>query len=119
MPTKNTSLEKLVRFEVRRSGFSFKTHCKSLPGCPDIVFPALKKVIFVDGDFWHGYRYPTWKRKIKAAFWRKKIEANRRRDRRNFQKLRRLGWSVLRIWGHEIRNQRAKASRKIYDFLRE
>jgi DNA mismatch endonuclease (patch repair protein) len=57
--------------------------------------------VFVDGDFWHGWRFPQWKDKLQP-YWLKKIERNRRRDRYNFQRLRRDGWMVLRFWSHQV-----------------
>ena len=68
---------------------------KNLPGKPDIVFTKRKIAIFIDGDFWHGYRFPTWKDSL-SDFWQKKIEQNRIRDRKNFNKLRKRGWKVIR-----------------------
>lgn len=51
----------------------------------------------VDGCFWHGcprcFRLP----KQNKAFWKAKIEGNRKRDRSVSGRLRRLGWKVLRI----------------------
>jgi DNA mismatch endonuclease (patch repair protein) len=73
----------------------------SLPGRPDLVFLAEKLAVFVDGDFWHGYRYPTWRLRL-SPYWRSKIERNRARDRRNFAELRRRGWQILRIWEHAV-----------------
>jgi DNA mismatch endonuclease (patch repair protein) len=58
-------------------------------------------VVFVDGDYWHGWRFPTWKDKL-PPYWKQKIEKNRQRDRRNFRRLRREGWLVIRIWEHEL-----------------
>ena len=40
--------------------------------------------------------------KTHAAFWRKKIAANRTRDRRVTRTLRTMGWRVRRIWPHEL-----------------
>jgi len=115
--SKNTSLEKIVFSALRKRGVRFRRHYKHLPGTPDVAFPRARKAIFIDGDFWHGYRYPAWKRKIKSKFWREKIETNRLRDRRNFDKLRRLGWKVMRIWEHDVKKSPAKTLQKIYDFL--
>jgi len=72
-----------------------------LAGKPDFVFPTARVVVFVDGDFWHGWRFPTWKEKLQP-YWQSKIEKNRRRDRQNFRRLRRAGWTVLRFWSHQI-----------------
>jgi len=98
---KDTDLEIVVRSALHRQGFRFHKHVKSLPGKPDIVFPRVKLVVFVDGDFWHGYRLPQWEHKL-SDFWRKKIARNRERDQKNFRRLRKMGWRVVRIWKHEI-----------------
>ena len=98
---KNTGLERLVGAELIKRGLRFKKQVKSLPGKPDVVFPEQKVVVFVDGDFWHGYRFPQWERSL-TRFWRKKIRSNRKRDRRNFAKLRKMGWQVIRVWKHTI-----------------
>ncbi|MBN2378170.1 MAG: DUF559 domain-containing protein [Sedimentisphaerales bacterium] len=62
---------------------------------------SARVVVFLDGDFWHGYRFGQWEDRV-SAFWRKKIGETRKRDQRNFAKLRRMGWRVIRIWGHSI-----------------
>ncbi len=98
---KNTSLERKVSSAFHRLGWRYRRNYKPLPGKPDFVFTKARVVVFVDGDFWHGWRYPLWKRKL-SEFWRAKIERNRARDRRNFAKLRRAGWAVLRLWGHDV-----------------
>ncbi len=78
-----------------------------LSGRPDFVFPKRKLVLFVDGDFWHGnprrFRLP----KSNRAYWQKKIEANRKRDRAVNRELRQLGWRVLRIWESALRDEEA------------
>ena len=56
----------------------------------------------MDGDFWHGYRFGVWEKKI-PKFWQKKIGETRKRDQRNFAKFRKMGWKVVRIWEHEIK----------------
>jgi DNA mismatch endonuclease (patch repair protein) len=59
-------------------------------------------VVFVEGDYWHGWRFSAWMEKL-APYWRQKIDGNRRRDARNLRKLRRKGWVVIRIWEHEVK----------------
>ena len=110
---KNTGIELLVFRELRKRKIRFKKHYKLAAGTPDIALPQMKIAVFIDGDFWHGYRYPSWKGKIKLRFWRDKIETNRARDKRNFAKLRRTGWKVMRIWEHQIREDLPKAVSRI------
>lgn len=100
--SKDTKPERLVRSALHRRGLRFRKHVKALPGKPDIVFPTVKVAVFIDGDFWHGYRFRTWVHKI-SPFWQEKIASNRARDARNFRELRRTGWRVVRIWQHEIK----------------
>lgn len=109
---RDTGLERLVRSELHKRGLRFRKHVKNLPGKPDIVFVNKKVAVFLDGDFWHGYRFPQWERKL-SKFWRKKIGETRKRDQRNFAKLRRMGWRVIRIWEHSIERDLDRVVRKI------
>jgi DNA mismatch endonuclease (patch repair protein) len=47
-----------IRKLVHARGLRFRKHAKELPGTPDLVFPRAKVAVFVDGDFWHGWRFP-------------------------------------------------------------
>lgn len=105
---KNGPLERRVQLELRKMGVRYHCNNRSLPGTPDIVVPAHRVAIFVDGDFWHGWRLPAWEHKL-TPFWREKLNANRARDRRNFRRLRRQGWRVCRIWEHQLRDGRCPA----------
>jgi DNA mismatch endonuclease (patch repair protein) len=98
---RNTSLERTVGSALQKRGLRFRRCVSQLPGKPDFVFSTSKVVVFVDGAFWHGWRLPKWKHKL-SDYWREKIERNRRRDRLNFQRLRRKGWKVLRFWDHQV-----------------
>jgi len=100
--SKDTTPELTIRKLAHSRGLRFRKHNKRLPGCPDLVFPRAKVVVFVDGDFWHGWRFPAWEHKLRP-YWRNKIEGNRLRDRRNFCTLRRNGWTVIRIWEHKVK----------------
>ncbi len=98
----DTGLEKIVRSELHRRGLRFRKHVKTLPGVPDAVFPKAKVAVFIDGDFWHGYKLPQWEHKLKD-YWKEKIKRNIKRDKRNHRKLRYMGWRVIRIWQHEVK----------------
>lgn len=114
---KDTGLEKLVRSELYRRGLRFRKHVKELPGKPDVVFSKAKVAVFIDGDFWHGYRYPLWENKL-SDFWKEKIRKTRERDQRNFRKLRYMGWRVIRIWQHEIEQDLGKCIKRIEQCLK-
>lgn len=61
-------------------------------------------VVFIDGCFWHKcpehYQEPATNRQ----FWRDKIDGNEARDKRNTARLQGDGWTVIRIWEHDIKN---------------
>lgn len=81
----------------------FETNVKDIKGKPDIVFYKYNLCVFLDSDFWHGWQYPRWMHLLKNDFWRNKIEANRRRDKKTTAYLKRNGWLVIRIWEHNIK----------------
>lgn len=98
---KDTGLEVQVRSALHIHGLRFRKHVKDLPGKPDIVFTKARLAVFIDGDFWHGYRFPSWENKV-SDFWKKKISQNIERDARHHRKLRKMGWTVIRLWQHEL-----------------
>lgn len=98
--SRNTGLEKRVCKVMRNAGLRFRRHAADLPGRPDAVFRKERVAVFIDGDFWHGWRFPQWAESLAPA-WREKIEKNRLRDRRNAARLRRAGWCVIRVWEHQ------------------
>jgi DNA mismatch endonuclease (patch repair protein) len=114
--SKGTKPEKLVANILANEGLAWESHVRSLPGTPDFVFSDEKVAVFVDGDFWHGWRFPQWKHKLSPR-WQDKIEKNRTRDRHNHRKLRRIGWKVIRIWEHQLAHDPKKYVRKITDAI--
>lgn len=98
---RDTSLERVVSSALHRQGLRFRRCVSTLPGKPDFVFAGAKVVVFVDGSWWHGWRFPAWRSQI-GEYWQQKIEKTRKRDRKNFRRLRRQGWTVLRFWDHQV-----------------
>ena len=118
---KNTKPELRVRSLLHRMGFRFRLHRKDMPGCPDIVLPRYKKIILVNGCFWHGHGHERCSRNLRnpqnnADFWRKKLEGNKRRDAINLMRLRISGWKVLVVWECELKDMKA-VGRKIEGFM--
>jgi len=98
---KDTGPERALATAMTEQGWEWENQARDLPGRPDFVFRAAKVAVFVDGDFWHGWRFPQWRDKLSEK-WEAKIATNRRRDARNHRKLRRAGWKVVRVWEHQI-----------------
>jgi len=78
----------------------------AIEGKSDFAFPKQKLAVFADGCFWHGCPQHATHPKGNAAFWRVKLEANKKRDRKVNRLLRGHGWRVLRIWEHDLRSTR-------------
>jgi DNA mismatch endonuclease, patch repair protein len=72
-------------------------------GTPDFVFPNRRLAIFVDGCFWHGCPLHGSLPMANRAFWERKLDRNKERDKEVRRELRKAGWLVLRIWQHELR----------------
>lgn len=107
---RDTGPELALAAELAKLGLAWEGHARDLPGRPDFVFRDHRLAVFVDGDFWHGYRFATWRDKLSEA-WEAKIAQNIRRDTRNRAALRQAGWVVLRLWEHQV-NARPLASAK-------
>ncbi len=77
-----------------------------LPGTPDIVFPARRQVVFINGCFWHLHDCPAGQHApaTNARFWEEKRNRTRERDAQNTLCLRGLGWEVLVLWECELRD---------------
>lgn len=99
-------------------GTAFDCTGQSCPGCPDLVFPRLRKTIFVHGCFWHQHsrcvdgRVP----KSRRRYWIPKLKGNRERDKRNRTKLKQLGWRSLVVWDCQTLDT-AELSRRLIRFL--
>ena len=114
---KHTVPEMIVRSLLHSLGFRYRLHRRDLPGTPDIVFPSRRKVIFVNGCFWHahgcGIGQPP---KSRLDYWAPKLEKNRTRDLKKVRELRKQGWEVLTVWQCQTRNPDG-LSTKLVSFL--
>jgi DNA mismatch endonuclease (patch repair protein) len=110
--SKNTKAELTLRRALFGHGLRYRLHVAGLPGKPDIVLAQHKVAVFMDGDFWHGWRFEEWAYKL-APFWRAKIERNRARDAARTRELRDLGWRVVRIWEHQVNANPEACARRI------
>lgn len=102
--SKNNAPEEKVRKFIFSKGFRYRKNDKNLPGCPDIVLPKYKTVIFVNGCFWHKHNCKrfVWP-SSNEEYWKKKILRNVERDEINIKELKELGWKVLVVWECELK----------------
>lgn len=99
--SKDTEPELIVRRYLHAAGLRYRLHDHHLAGRPDLVFASRGVCVFVHGCFWHGCpKCPDGQRCAKSnrAYWKRKIERNRRRGEASIRALRRNGWSVFVIW---------------------
>jgi DNA mismatch endonuclease (patch repair protein) len=113
---RDTKPEWAVRRLLWALGYRYRLHGKGMPGRPDIVFPKLKKVVFVHGCFWH--RHPRCGRtpKSRLDFWLLKLRSNRARDLKNQRALNKLGWDFCVVWECELKDV-DKVSLRLIEFL--
>lgn len=100
----NSKPEEIVRKYLFSKGFRYRKNVKKLPGCPDIVLPKYRTVVFVNGCFWHKHDCPrfVWP-SSNQEYWKPKILRNVERDRRNHEVLNGLGWKVIIVWECELK----------------
>ena len=116
--SKDTKPELAVRRLLHGLGYRYRLHRKDLPGRPDLVFPARRKVVLIHGCFWHGHadceraRLPS----SNTDYWHTKLKRNRERDERNLFLLQQEGWKPFVVWECELSDLEAVA-RNLTDFL--
>lgn len=102
--SEDTEPELILRQRLWRDGLRYRVHERVAGTTPDIVFRGPMVAVFVDGCFWHGCPDHYTAPEANADFWRDKLERNRARDERDNRVLREAGWTVVRVWECEIRD---------------
>ena len=114
---KNTSIEISFRKLLLKNGMGrYRIHY-NLPGKPDIVYVSKKIVVFLDGDFWHGYKWKNLGKAPPRKYWRRKIEKNIGRDKKYNLLLKKDGWKVVRLWEHDIKKHSDRCLNKIKKYF--
>lgn len=117
---RDTTPELAVRRLATSLGYRYRLHAKHLPGRPDLVFPGLRKVVFVHGCFWHRHRCRRGRSTpaTRTAFWNEKFRRNLERDAEVRKQLRRDGWRSLVIWECKLTPKSvAQTAEKLKTFL--
>jgi len=118
---RDTAPELALRQELHGRGYRYRVDTAPVPSLrcrADLVFSRERLAVFVDGCFWHGCpQHMSWP-KANGDWWRTKISATVSRDRRNDQKLRESGWTVVRVWEHEPVRSAAERVASVIERLR-
>ena len=118
----NSKPEEIVRKYLFSKGFRYRKNVKKLPGCPDIVLPKYKTVIFVNGCFWHKHDCPrfVWP-SSNQDYWIPKIQRNIERERLNAAELQKKGWHIITVWECELKkkNRELRLERLLSEITRE
>jgi DNA mismatch endonuclease Vsr len=115
-----TILEDRVCNELWRRGYRFRRNVNGLFGKPDIAIKKYKLVIFIDSCYWHGCDIHGNMPKSNQEYWLKKLKRNKERDQEVTQYYQNLGWSILRVWEHQLKkNSFDKTIIKICTFIDE
>jgi DNA mismatch endonuclease (patch repair protein) len=98
---------------MRGAGITGWRRKSKLPGKPDFVFPLLGLAVFVDGCYWHGCKRCALASKSNVEYWVQKISGNESRDKLNAKLLRADGWTVLRIWEHDLKTNPMRCLKRL------
>jgi DNA mismatch endonuclease vsr len=117
---KDSEIEQILRRELWKRGLRYQKNVKTIMGKPDIVFKGKKVAVFCDSEFWHGYDWKNKNKEIKTRreFWIPKIERNMERDREVTEYLEADGWTVIRFWGKQIKQNPISCADIVEDTLR-
>lgn len=109
--SRGTKIEMKMKDLLSANGYEFIEQPKII-GSPDFLITKKRMIIFCDGDFWHGYKFDE-KKKPSGTYWKTKIQNNMRRDKRISRNLRSDGWTVIRLWEHDINKRPEYCMNKI------
>ena len=109
---KGSKIEVMLCKELWSRGIRYRKNVKTVFGCPDLAFKRNKVAVFCDSEFWHGYDLENRKKDFKShqEFWIRKIERNIQRDKEVTEQLTNQGWTVIRFWGKEIKQDVSKCA---------
>jgi len=116
--SKNTKPELVVRKFLWEQGYRYRLQRKDLPGKPDIVLSRFRLVVFVNGCFWHMHKCRKFVLpSTNTEFWHEKLSKNKKRDMKNYIKLKKAGWNYFVIWECQLSSNKEKALEKLNDIL--
>ena len=112
-------LENEVSKALWHKGVRFRKNVRSLFGNPDISIKKYKIVIFIDSCFWHACPIHGNTPKSNTDFWKDKLKRNKERDLEVSAYYNDKGWSVIRIWEHELKDDFDGVIEKLIQVIQE
>ncbi|WP_342005079.1 very short patch repair endonuclease [Terribacillus halophilus] len=97
----------------------FRKNVKDLFGKPDIAIKKYKVVVFIDSCFWHSCPIHGNRPKSNSVFWENKLNRNIQRDKEVTNFYLKEGWSILRIWEHDINEDLYNVTNRILDLVEQ
>jgi DNA mismatch endonuclease (patch repair protein) len=124
---KDSRAELALRRALHAAGLRYRLHAPDVTGRPDLVIRSRRLAVFVDGDLWHGNPEEVRRRgrstlaelfPTRTEWWVAKIERTMQRDREVTTALREQGWTVLRLWEHDVLRDPESCARTVLDAIR-
>jgi DNA mismatch endonuclease (patch repair protein) len=115
---RNTTPELTLRRALWARGLRYRTNVRTPGGRADVAVPSKQIAVFIDGCFWHGCPEHYVRPRTRSSFWDQKLRSNVERDRRQSQRLVDAGWTLVRLWEHEVRESTDRAADKVIRALR-
>jgi len=124
---KDSRAELALRRALHAAGLRYRLHAKDVTGRPDLVIRSRRLAVFVDGDLWHGNPEEVRRRgrstladlfPTRTEWWVAKIERTVQRDREVTTALREQGWTVVRLWEHDVLGDPERCARTVLDILK-
>lgn len=111
--SKDSKIETEFRRELWKKGFRYRKNPDKYFGKPDIVLKKYKTVIFIDSCFWHGCKRHCRIPATRKNYWVQKIRRNTERDKEVAKYYKKLGWRIIRVWEHQLKNDKSQIVTKI------
>ena len=99
-------VSKIERVPKRLKALRLRHQPNGIFGNPDFANKSKKIALFIDGCFWHKCRFHFKCPKSHPEFWINKINRNVERDQEVNDHLISKGWTVIRIWEHDIKHMK-------------
>jgi len=113
--SKWTTQEKKIHNYLKGNKIKHKMHPK-ISGSPDLIFENSKTAVFLHGCFWHKCPKCYKKPKTNKKYWVAKIENNVKRDQKNSKSLKKLGFNVIHIWEHSVKDKFESVLKRILKY---